>query len=319
MSSIAFRAIAALAAPALLISCAGIGDKGPPAVVCDSALTRPEGFTPLTPDAALTRSQTTLANAAARKGAVKTTSGLVYEVLTAGPADGAPPTADREVRVHYTGCLADGFVFDSSLARGEPAVFPVGALIPAWVEALQLMKPGDKWRLTSPPDLAYGESGAGPDIGPNEALIFEMELLEILPLPPTPAQRLARSTDFIAEIAQKPGVIATGSGLLYEIVSSGPAEGKSPKAGELVTVHYEGKLADGKIFDSSYLRGQPATFPSDRLIPGWVEALQLMKPGDVWMLYIPPALGYGERGAGGAIGPNEALVFKVEMISVGQK
>lgn len=109
---------------------------------------------------------------------VKTTeSGLQYEVITEGT--GAIPAAEDKVKVHYHGTLIDGTVFDSSVDRGTPASFPVGGVIKGWVEALQLMPTGSKWKLFIPSDLAYGERGAGGDIGPDAALIFEVELLEI--------------------------------------------------------------------------------------------------------------------------------------------
>lgn len=112
------------------------------------------------------------------KGVVVTESGLQYEVLTEGT--GAKPTAASSVRVHYTGSLIDGTVFDSSVKRGTPAEFPVGGVIKGWTEALQLMTVGSKWRLTIPQELAYGERGAGASIPPFATLIFEVELLDIL-------------------------------------------------------------------------------------------------------------------------------------------
>ncbi|MDE6084863.1 MAG: FKBP-type peptidyl-prolyl cis-trans isomerase [Muribaculaceae bacterium] len=110
---------------------------------------------------------------------VKTTpSGLQYEVLTEG--DGPMPTAQDQVEVHYVGKLIDGTVFDSSVDRGMPATFGVTQVIPGWVEALQLMKAGSKWRLFIPSQLAYGPSGAGNVIGPNSTLIFDVELLKVI-------------------------------------------------------------------------------------------------------------------------------------------
>jgi FKBP-type peptidyl-prolyl cis-trans isomerase FklB len=110
------------------------------------------------------------------------------------------------------------------------------------------------------------------------------------------------------------GVVTTQSGLQYEVLASG--SGKSPSASDSVTVHYRGTLTDGTEFDSSHKRGQPAVFPVNRVIPGWTEALQLMKEGDKWKLTIPPQLAYGERGAGKLIPPNSTLVFEVELIKV---
>lgn len=113
-----------------------------------------------------------------RSGVVTTESGLQYEVISQG--SGPIPGPTDVVRVHYHGTLVDGRVFDSSLERGEPVEFPVNQVIPGWVEALQLMPVGSKWNLYLPGDLAYGPSGAGGDIGPNEVLIFEVELIDIV-------------------------------------------------------------------------------------------------------------------------------------------
>ena len=119
-----------------------------------------------------------LAENAKKAGVNITDSGLQYEILTEGT--GAKPAATDKVRVHYTGTLPDGTVFDSSVARGQPAEFPVGGVIPGWVEALQLMPVGSKWKLTIPQELAYGERGAGAAIPPFSPLVFEVELLDIL-------------------------------------------------------------------------------------------------------------------------------------------
>ncbi|HAB18794.1 MAG TPA: FKBP-type peptidyl-prolyl cis-trans isomerase [Verrucomicrobiota bacterium] len=114
----------------------------------------------------------------AKKEGVKTTaSGLQYKVIKSGT--GKTPTAKDTVKVHYHGTLIDGTVFDSSVEKGEPATFPVNQVIPGWTEVLQLMKEGDKWQVYIPSKLAYGEGGAGGKIGPNSALIFDVELLGI--------------------------------------------------------------------------------------------------------------------------------------------
>lgn len=119
-----------------------------------------------------------LADNAKKDGVVVTDSGLQYEILTKG--EGNVPTRNDKVRVHYTGELIDGTVFDSSVSRGQPAEFPVTGVIAGWVEALQLMPVGSKWRLTIPQNLAYGERGAGASIPPFSTLVFEVELLDIL-------------------------------------------------------------------------------------------------------------------------------------------
>jgi len=119
---------------------------------------------------------------------------------------------------------------------------------------------------------------------------------------------------FLAENAKKEGVKSLPSGLQYKEIT--PGTGKSPKTTDTVTTHYKGTLIDGTEFDSSYKRGEPVSFPVSGVIAGWTEALQLMKEGAKWQLYVPPNLAYGERGAGREIGPNATLIFEVELISV---
>jgi FKBP-type peptidyl-prolyl cis-trans isomerase FklB len=127
-------------------------------------------------------------------------------------------------------------------------------------------------------------------------------------------QNLAAGKAYLAENAKKEGVTTLPSGLQYKVIQEG--SGATPKAGDTVTVHYRGSLIDGTEFDSSYKRGKPATFQADRVIAGWKEALQLMKPGAKWQLFIPGPLAYGERGAGTKIPPNSTLIFDVELISI---
>lgn len=119
---------------------------------------------------------------------------------------------------------------------------------------------------------------------------------------------------FLDENASKEGVVTTASGLQYQVLTEG--QGAKPVASDEVTVHYHGTLIDGTVFDSSVDRGQPATFPVGGVIQGWVEALQLMNVGSKYKLFIPSNLAYGERGAGGSIGPNETLIFEVELLSI---
>ena len=127
----------------------------------------------------LASSEAFLADNASKAGVTVLDSGLQYEVIQSGPADGASPTASNSVLAHYHGTLPNGSVFDSSVDRGEPATFGVSQVISGWTEALQLMKVGDKWRLYIPPDMAYGEASPTPAIPPNSALVFEVELLEV--------------------------------------------------------------------------------------------------------------------------------------------
>jgi peptidylprolyl isomerase/FKBP-type peptidyl-prolyl cis-trans isomerase FklB len=126
----------------------------------------------------------------------------------------------------------------------------------------------------------------------------------------------SKAQSFMAANAKQPGVTTLPSGLQFKVVKSGPKDGLRPQLGDEVKVNYEGKLIDGTVFDSSYQRGVPAAMPLKGLIKGWQEALQLMRPGDEWILYVPANLGYGDQGAGGQIPPGAALIFRIELIGV---
>lgn len=128
------------------------------------------------------------------------------------------------------------------------------------------------------------------------------------------AQQKQRGEKFLADNAKQQGVKVLKGGVQYKVLKSG--EGATPGPTDTVSVHYTGRLIDGEVFDSSVERGQPATFPVNRVIQGWQMALQQMKVGDKWMLYIPSDLAYGEQGSPGAIGPNEVLVFEVELLAI---
>ncbi len=121
-------------------------------------------------------------------------------------------------------------------------------------------------------------------------------------------------SDFLKENSKKDGITVTDSGLQYKILLEG--SGMQPAATDTVTVHYEGTLPDGSVFDSSYARGEEISFGLNQVIAGWTEGLQLMKEGSKYKFFIPSKLGYGERGAGGMIGPHQDLVFKVELIRI---
>ena len=127
-------------------------------------------------------------------------------------------------------------------------------------------------------------------------------------------KNLNAAEEFLVKNGKRKGVITTDSGLQYEVLKS--AKGDHPTAASYVTVHYRGTLADGKEFDSSYARNTPATFQLQSVIPAWTEGVQLMAKGAKYKFYVPPALGYGERGAGEWIGPNALLIFEVELLSV---
>jgi len=242
--------------------------------------------------------------AAAPKEAEKTKSGLTTKVLKAGTGKDNPGKYDK-VKVHYTGWTTDGKMFDSSKTRGKPAQFAVNGVIKGWTEGLQLMVVGEQRRLWIPAKLAYGER---PRPGtPAGNLTFDVELLEIEKgpePPPVPKDVAAAPKD-----AKK-----TKSGLAYKLLSKGKGTRK-PTAKDRVRCHYSGWTKDGEMFDSSVIRGRPASFSLRQVIKGWTEGLQLMNEGDKMRFWIPADLAYGAKpkrpGA-----PAGDLVFDVELIKV---
>lgn len=130
------------------------------------------------------------------------------------------------------------------------------------------------------------------------------------------AANIAAGKTFLEENKKRPGVITLPSGLQYEVITEGNVSGRYAKATDQVQCHYEGTLIDGTLFDSSIKRGQPATFGVNQVIPGWVEALQLMPEGAKWRLFIPSDLAYGAQGAGEMIPPHSTLIFEVELIKI---
>ena len=224
--------------------------------------------------------------------AVKTSSGLATKVIKKGTGD--KPAREDLVTINYSGWTTDGKMFDSSVTRGKPSTFRVAGVIPGFSEGLQLMSIGETRRMWIPEALAY----KGIDNRPKGMLVFEVELLGI----PNhaPADVKAPPAD-----AQK-----TPSGLAYKILQPGVG-GRHPKASSQVTVDYSGWTTDGKMFDSSIVRGQPATFAVDGVIPGWTEALQLMVEGEKMRLWIPEKIAYGGKQA-----PYGMLVFDVELIKI---
>ena len=228
--------------------------------------------------------------------AIKTSSGLASKVLEKGTGD-KRATPQEMVVVNYTGWTTDGKVFDSSVLRGKPNTFSVGSLIKGFSEGLQLMTVGEKRRLWIPQELAYrGLPGR-----PAGMLVFDVELLEILPDPSAPPP----------DVAGPPSdAKRTASGLAYKVLRPGKGSG-NPRSDSRVTVHYTGWTTDGKMFDSSVKRGQPATFGLGDVIKGWTEGVQLMSEGEKTRFWIPQRLAYeGKAGA-----PAGMLVFDIELIS----
>jgi peptidylprolyl isomerase len=252
-----------------------------------------------------------------KEGVKVAASGLQYRSLEEGPEAGARPVSTDLVIFEYAATTSSGVEFVSSRARGaapQVRVADLGLEMPGLAEGLQMMSEGDRYRFFIPPSLSYGdEVGSGAPFGPNETLIFDVELIKVQ----NPKLNLAAAEKFLAENARKDGVKTTSSGLQYQVINEGKAEGKSPSADDTVEVHYQGVLLNGTEFDSSYARGETIEFPLDGVIAGWTEGVQLMSEGDKYRFFIPPALAYGERGTpGGPIGPNEALIFEVELVAV---
>ncbi|HEX7185201.1 MAG TPA: FKBP-type peptidyl-prolyl cis-trans isomerase [Thermoanaerobaculia bacterium] len=225
-----------------------------------------------------------------------TASGLASRVLSPGTGTDHPKPGDS-VKVHYTGWTTDGKMFDSSVARGKPTVLPLDRVIAGWGEGLQLMVEGEKRRLWIPAKLAY----EGRPDRPQGMLVFDVELLDILRVPPPPPDVAAPPAD--AEV--------TKSGLASKRLSPGTGT-RHPRADSNVRVHYTGWTTDGKMFDSSVAKGTPAVFNLRKVIPGWTEGLQLMVEGETRRFWIPKKLAYrGQQGM-----PEGMLVFDVELIEI---
>ncbi|MBI5523258.1 MAG: FKBP-type peptidyl-prolyl cis-trans isomerase [Desulfarculus sp.] len=164
------------------------------------------------------------------------------------------------------------------------------------------------------------QGGAKPQLSEEDMaqilqnLTREIQAKEMAKIKALADKNLAEGKKFLEENKAKEGVKTTASGLQYKALASG--KGKAPKLSDTVTVNYQGRLLDGTVFDDSLQRGEPASFPLDSIIKGWQEALQLMKEGDKWEIYVPSDLAFGPQGAGGPIGPNQVLVFNLELIKV---
>lgn len=232
-----------------------------------------------------------------------TESGLQYVDLQIGT--GETPEKGWDVKVDYSGWLEDGTRFDSSLTRDEPLPLTLGAgkVIKGWDEGLMGMKVGGRRQLHIPPELGYGDRGAGGVIPPGAKLIFDVEIVE------------ASKPETQADIPEG-GWVTTPSGLQYHDLAAG--EGALAEKGAWVRVHYRGWLEDGTRFDSSYLRGHPLRFPlgAGGVIAAWDEGIQGMAVGGKRSLLATPDLAYGESGFPGLIPPGATLRFDVELMEI---
>jgi FKBP-type peptidyl-prolyl cis-trans isomerase len=237
--------------------------------------------------------------------AEKTASGLASKVIQKGTGT-EKPAAEDVVEVHYTGWTTDGRMFDSSVARGSPTSFPLNAVIKGWTEGVQLMVQGEKRRFWIPAALAYGEQPTRPG-APAGMLVFDVELLNIKK-PPKPPETPA-------DVAAPPKTAKkTKSGIAYRVLKKGTGK-DHPTASSTVEVHYTGWTTDGKVFDSSVMRGEPAVFPLAGVIKGWTEGVQLMVPGEKTRFWIPGPLAYGDKPAHEGT-PSGMLVFDIELLSI---
>ena len=241
--------------------------------------------------------------AAVPSDATVTESGLASRVLQAGTGTAMPNAADT-VSVHYTGWTTDGRMFDSSVERGEPTSFPLNRVIAGWTEGLQLMVVGEKRRFWIPANLAYGDDPRGGR--PAGMLVFDVELLDIQRAPEPPAV-----PEDVAAIPDSAEVLP--SGLASRVITPGTGS-VHPTAESSVSVHYSGWTTDGRMFDSSVMRGQPARFPLRGVIAGWTEGVPLMVVGEKRRFWIPANLAYGEEAAGGR--PSGMLVFDIELLEI---
>jgi peptidylprolyl isomerase len=236
--------------------------------------------------------------AAPPEDAQKLESGLATKVLQAGAGDKKAGPSDL-VTLNYTAWRAeDGRAFDSTVARGRPSTFLVDRLMPGLAQGLQLMVAGEKRRLWVPEALAFkGQAGR-----PQGTIVFDVELVAVEPSPSVPPP------DVMAPPAD---AMREKSGLAHRVLKTG-AGGLKPGERDRVTVHYTGWTTDGKMFDSSVVRGEPATFGLDQVIKGWTEGVQLMSVGDKWRFWIPSRMAYDN--APGK--PRGMLVFDIELLGI---
>lgn len=244
--------------------------------------------------------------------AERSPSGLVSKVLKAGRGERRPQEHDK-VRVDFAQYNGKGEVVDSSELRGEPTIFEITGVIAGFREALLNMRVGERRRLWVPDDLGYpGRPGY-----PRAPTVFEVELLEILEreapdASPVAIERKPEPPRAPPDVAAVPkNALRTPSGLAYRMLRAGTGTAR-PKEHDRVEVHYSAWTTDGELFDSSYLRGKPASVPLRRLIPGWAEGLMRMTEGAQARLWIPEELAYGGRDGA----PRGMLVYDVELVKI---
>lgn len=230
-------------------------------------------------------------------------NGLVIRDIETG--SGIPADSGLYFTAHYTGYLSSGDIFDTSFSRGTPISFRLGAgqLVPALELGIKGMRPGGKRILYSPPELGFGPNGIPGIIPPNDTLMFEIEILNVIQ-PPEPWET--------ASVRER----STDSGITYHVIQSG--RGDKPALNDMVAVHYSGYLEDGNVFDSSHFRGDAFRFRVGigYVISGLDEMVMSMAPGEKRTIFLPPNQAYGENGLDNQIPPNATLRFDVELIEI---
>jgi len=227
----------------------------------------------------------------------KSATGLVSKLIRKGSSNEKAEATDV-VTVHYTGWSSEGRLFDSSVVRGPASTFPLDKVMPGWRECVQLMTLGEKRRCWIPENLAYkGQTGR-----PKGTVMFDIELID------------RRGNPLIAppDVKSPPDdAKRTPSGLAYKVMRVGRGV-RNPNRFGRVTVHYTGWTTDGRMFDSSVTKGQPATFRLDDVVKGWTEGVPLMVEGERTRFWVPENLAYGGKGDG----PRGMLVFDIELIKI---
>lgn len=257
----------------------------------------------------------------ARPDVQKVEGGTEYVVVTKGEGKLPSPGESDLVEVNYEGRLAEtGVVFDSS-SPGEPIKFRLNRVIPGWTKGIQKMQPGDTFVFWIPAAEAYGANGRPPQIPPNSDLMFKVELLKSVA---DPWKKVSPWPTDSSEVVRRP------SGLEYIVVESGPADGPSPTDADQVLVNFEsrnegapaepGETADDvrnrNLVLSTYDEGRPKSFPVKGLIPGWAEAVKLMRRGDRWIIRMPAELAYKDEGDG-RIPPGGTVIWELELLDFG--
>lgn len=230
--------------------------------------------------------------------AVKSASGLISKVVRTGSSQ-EKPTATDVVTVDYTGWRSDGLMFDSSVVRGKPSMFPLDKVMPGWKECVLEMTIGEIRRCWVPQDLAYkGQAGR-----PTGTVVFDIELIDTRPSPLVPPPDVKA----VPADAKK-----TASGLAYKELRPGNGSTRRASPFSQVLVHYTGWTTDGRLFDTSITHGGPIEMRLDEVIKGWTEGVALMSEGQRMRFWIPENLAYQGRGDG----PRGMLVFDIELVKI---